>query len=102
MGEMQIIEKEHAVPYATDAPTLVLPGGGKRLRFHDGHEVVIGGEALRHALRQRRILRPSSASGVASTTSEGPCFSEGYVADGKEIVVDISRVAYWTARGGKD
>src|SRR5258708_5400437 len=57
-----------------ERPTIVLPGGGKRIRFHDGREVVIGGESLRHALRGRRIRK--------ALIPGDPIYN------GKELVVD--------------
>jgi hypothetical protein len=97
MSDLVIVRPEES------GPTRVLPGGGKRLRFHDGHEVVIGGEALRQALRRRRIRKPLVAGGVGMDhTNFGPVFAGGFVADGKEMVVDVSAVAVWLKRGAED
>jgi hypothetical protein len=66
--------------------------------------LVIGGESLRNCLRQHRVRRPLiDGAGIGSDrTNAGPVFAGGYVADGKEIVVDVANVAYWVSRGGMD
>lgn len=80
-GAQALAQKIEAQP----GPPRLLPGGGKRLRFHDGHEVVIGGEALRVALQRRRIQKPYIFGDVIN--------------NGAEIVVDASAVQGWLNRG---
>src|SRR5713226_6787895 len=50
---------EHLTPAQAadrERPTIILPGGGKRIRLLNGREVVIGGELLKAAL-QKKIVR---------------------------------------------
>lgn len=95
MSELVIIRPEDSAAVLGQrienrpGPARVVVGtGGKRLRFHDGHEVVIGGEALRHALRKRRISKPFVAGDV--------------IHDGKEIVIDSAVLSNWLRRGAMD
>ncbi len=57
MSDLVIIKSDSPAAIANrERPTIVLPGGGKRIRLLNGREVVIGGEALRIAL-QKKIVR---------------------------------------------
>lgn len=74
---------------AVERPTYVLPGGGTRIRFHNGREVIIGGESLKNALRARRIRKPYVAGSPIMNGAEIVCYFP-----------DLA--AQWIARGGVD